>query len=80
MANSRRSAVAATLVLLSSLLLAVPVLADYAPDPTTTRDQIPNEYQWDPTHIFADDTAPKCVVCVQHDDFCLGVSKACRHV
>ncbi len=57
MANSRRSAVAATLVLLSSLLLAVPVLADYAPDPTTTRDQIPNEYQWDPTHIFADDTA-----------------------
>ncbi|MDX2475404.1 MAG: oligoendopeptidase F [Candidatus Krumholzibacteria bacterium] len=57
MANSRRSAVVATLVLLSSLLLAVPVLADYAPDPTTPRDQIPNEYQWDPTHIFADDTA-----------------------
>ncbi len=46
-----------TLTLLVTLLLAIPALSDYAPDPTTTRDQIPTEYQWDPTHIFADDAA-----------------------
>ena len=55
--SQRRTGSAVVLALLSILLTALPVLADYAPDPSATRDQIPAEYQWDPTDIFPDDAA-----------------------
>jgi oligoendopeptidase F len=41
------------LILLFALLFALPVSADYIPDPTTPRSEIPKEYQWNSTHIYA---------------------------
>lgn len=41
------------LILFAALLIALPVLADYVPDPTTPRADIPEAYQWDETHIYA---------------------------
>jgi oligoendopeptidase F len=41
------------LVLLFALLFALPASADYTPDPTTPRSEIPKEYQWNSTHIYA---------------------------
>jgi len=40
------------LILLIALLFALPVSADYNPDPTTPRSEIPEEYQWNSTHIY----------------------------
>mgnify|MGYP001828080275 CR=1 FL=1 len=45
------------LAALLSIILTVPVLAGYTPDPNATRDQIPTAYQWHPTDIFTDNTA-----------------------
>ncbi|MGD9547077.1 MAG: oligoendopeptidase F [Candidatus Krumholzibacteriia bacterium] len=43
---------------LAFALFAVPVLAaDYVPDPSAPRADIPKGYQWDPTDIFPDDDA-----------------------
>jgi oligoendopeptidase F len=39
------------------LVFAGTVLADYAPDPTAPRSDIPEDYQWRYTDIFADDAA-----------------------
>ncbi len=41
------------LILLSALLIALPVFADYIPDPTTPRSDIPKQYQWKASHIYA---------------------------
>lgn len=40
------------LILLFALLFALPVSADYTPDPTVPRSEIPKEYQWNSTHIY----------------------------
>jgi len=40
------------LILLSALLITLPAFAQYTPDPTTPRSDIPKEYQWDETHIY----------------------------
>ena len=39
------------LILLSALLITLPAFAEFTPDPTTPRSDIPKEYQWDETHI-----------------------------
>jgi len=57
MASRRRIGSAAPLALFLVVALAVPVLAGYAPNPSTPRDQIPAEYQWHATDIFPDDAA-----------------------
>jgi oligoendopeptidase F len=41
------------LILLFALLFALPVSADYTPDPTAPRSEIPKEYQWNSTDIYA---------------------------
>jgi len=41
------------LILLFATLFALPVSADYTPDPTVPRSEIPKEYQWNSTHIYA---------------------------
>jgi len=42
---------------ISCLTLAGPVAADYVPDPTAPRSEIPTEYQWNSTDIFPDNDA-----------------------
>jgi oligoendopeptidase F len=41
------------LILVSALFVVLPAFAEYTPDPTTPRSEIPKEYQWDETHIYA---------------------------
>jgi len=45
------------LATLSCLLLAVPVLAGYEPDPSAPRADVPAGYQWNPYDIFPDNAA-----------------------
>jgi oligoendopeptidase F len=45
------------LAVLASLVLAGTVQADYAPDPTAPRAEIPADARWNPHHIFPDDEA-----------------------
>jgi oligoendopeptidase F len=42
---------------LLALLAAVPALADYKPDSTAPRSEIPEQYTWNSTHIFKDKAA-----------------------
>ena len=52
----RRPAVAVTVALLAALL-APAALAQYKPDPSAPRADIPTGYRWDATDIFPDDAA-----------------------
>jgi oligoendopeptidase F len=40
------------LLILAIVLLAVPAMAQYSPDPTTPRSEIPEQYKWDASHIY----------------------------
>ncbi len=53
---SRRPAIAVTVALLAALL-APAALAQYKPDPSAPRSEIPGGYRWDATDIFPDDAA-----------------------
>ncbi|MCB1184655.1 hypothetical protein KDM41_14595, partial [bacterium] len=57
MLHRRRHGRVALLVLTLFTLAVIPALADYAPDPSAARSDIPADYQWAPGHIFADDAA-----------------------
>ena len=45
------------LAFLASLALAVPALADYVPDPSAPRSDVPEGARWDPYHIFENNAA-----------------------
>jgi oligoendopeptidase F len=53
----RKAGLITLLVVLTSLLPAVPVLAGYEPDPSAPRSSIPEDYQWNPRDIFPDNDA-----------------------
>ncbi|MBK8165849.1 MAG: oligoendopeptidase F [bacterium] len=52
----RRSALAATLALFAAMSVSA-ALAQYKPDPSAPRAEIPEGYRWSSTHIFPDDAA-----------------------
>jgi len=45
------------IIVLITCMGAATVLAAYEPDPNASREDVPNEYRWNPTHIFASDEA-----------------------
>ncbi len=53
----RKAGLITLLAGLSCLLLAIPVLAGYEPDPSALRADVPAEYQWNPHDIFPDNEA-----------------------
>ena len=62
----------ANAVVLFSLLLvlgtATSALAGYQPDPTAPRSEIPEDYQWNPHHIFPNDEAWKAELSAVAED------------
>jgi len=55
--HHRKAALISMLAVLSCLLLAVPTLAGYEPDPSSPRADLPAGYQWNPYDIFPDNDA-----------------------
>jgi len=55
----RKAGLIALLAGLSCLLLTIPSLAGYEPDPSSPRSDIPEDYQWNPYDIFPDNEAWK---------------------
>ncbi|MEN8007269.1 MAG: oligoendopeptidase F [Candidatus Krumholzibacteriota bacterium] len=53
----RKAGLLTLLASLTCLLLAVPVLAGYEPDPSASRTSVPEDYQWNPRHIFENQEA-----------------------
>jgi oligoendopeptidase F len=55
--SSRRLAGAALVLVLAACLAATGALAQYKPDPSAPRADIPKSSQWNASHIFADEAA-----------------------
>ncbi len=54
--------------ILLALLLVTPALADYTPDPSAPRSEIPAQYQWQWSHIYADLAAWEADMATIEDD------------
>lgn len=65
--SRRRSALAVTLALFAALSVSA-ALAQYKPDPSAPRAEIPKAYQWSATHIFPDDAAWEAELAAIGDD------------
>lgn len=54
---SRRHLAVAVILALAAASTATAALAQYKPDPSAPRAEVPKAYQWNAAHIFADDAA-----------------------
>ena len=65
--SRRRAALAVTLALVAAMSASA-ALAQYKPDPSAPRAEIPKAYQWSATHIFPDDAAWEAELAAIADD------------